>query len=220
MAVPALSAAGSIAGAATGTGATLAKNFETFLGLLTTQLKNQSPLDPLNTNEFTQQLVQFASVEQQLKSNETLTALLTASRASTATSALGFVGTTVTADGRTTRLAEGKANWRLDVPRAVSGAVVTVTDASGAVVATETRSFAAGPQSYQWTGRTSTGTLAPDGDYTITLAARDASGQTVAIRSEIEGIVDSVDVTGSEPLLSIGGTQLPLSKVKTIRRAP
>src|ERR671920_1704384 len=62
--------------------ATLAKNFDTFLSLLTTQLKNQNPLEPLDTNQFTQQLVQFAGVEQQIKSNDTLNALLTSSRSS------------------------------------------------------------------------------------------------------------------------------------------
>ncbi|HTO66152.1 MAG TPA: flagellar hook capping FlgD N-terminal domain-containing protein, partial [Bradyrhizobium sp.] len=57
-------------------GATLAGNFQTFLTLLTTQLQNQNPLDPLDTNQFTQQLVQFASVEQQLKTNDELSSLV------------------------------------------------------------------------------------------------------------------------------------------------
>src|SRR5215207_4106736 len=89
--------------------ATMAQNFDAFLLLLTTQLKNQSPLDPVDTNQFTQQLVQFASVEQQLKSNDTLNALLTSVRASTASTAASFVGMTVTADGATTRLSGGTA---------------------------------------------------------------------------------------------------------------
>ena len=55
---------------------TIADNFDTFLQLLTTQLKNQNPLDPLDTNQFTAQLVQFSGVEQQLKTNEFLEALL------------------------------------------------------------------------------------------------------------------------------------------------
>ena len=70
-------------GATTSTG--LADNFQTFLTLLTTQLQNQNPLDPLDTNQFTQQLVQFAGVEQQLKMNDTLATLLTLNQASTAT---------------------------------------------------------------------------------------------------------------------------------------
>ena len=66
--------------------ATLAGNFETFLTLLTTQLQNQNPLDPLDTNQFTQQLVQFAGVEQQLKTNDTLGSILTATQTSSADS--------------------------------------------------------------------------------------------------------------------------------------
>src|SRR5436309_5795631 len=87
---------------------TLAGNFDQFLTLLTTQLRNQNPLDPLDTNQFTQQLVQFAGVEQQLKQNETLTALLGVSKATTGASAIGFVGQTVTADGAATQLSAGK----------------------------------------------------------------------------------------------------------------
>ncbi len=56
---------------------TIAGNFQTFLTLLTTQLQNQNPLDPLDTNQFTQQLVQFAGVEQQLKTNDSLQTLVT-----------------------------------------------------------------------------------------------------------------------------------------------
>src|SRR5438876_9532024 len=75
------------------TGSTLAGNFQTFLQLLTTQLQNQNPLDPLDTNQFTQQLVQFAGVEQQLKTNDQLTQLVSLQQTTQATQALGFVGT-------------------------------------------------------------------------------------------------------------------------------
>src|SRR6187551_2616925 len=78
---------------------TLANNFQTFLTLLTTQLQNQNPLDPLDTNQFTSQLVQFAQVEQQLKQNEQLTALINLEKTASATQALGFVGRTVSVDG-------------------------------------------------------------------------------------------------------------------------
>src|SRR5262245_26173523 len=54
----------------------IASNFTMFLQLLTTQLRNQNPLDPLDTNQFTQQLVQFAQVEQQMKSNDQLASLV------------------------------------------------------------------------------------------------------------------------------------------------
>src|SRR5947209_87970 len=105
------------------TDATLAGNFQTFLTLLTTQLQNQNPLDPLDTNQFTQQLVQFASVEQQLKTNDSLTALLKATQTSTATAALVFVGAQITADGATAHLAGGQAQWSLNASRAGQAAI-------------------------------------------------------------------------------------------------
>src|SRR5262252_5351614 len=92
-------------------GATIAGNFNTFLQLLTTQLKNQSPLDPLDTNQFTQQLVQFASVEQQINMNTQLTSLISLQQTAQTTSALGFVGQTVTVDGNTAQLTNGQASW-------------------------------------------------------------------------------------------------------------
>src|SRR5690606_13930211 len=100
------------AGAATSR-ATIAQNFDTFLQLLTTQLKNQNPLDPLDTNQFTQQLVQFAQVEQQMNTNTALGTLIEAQRTGQATAALGFLGATVTIDGDTANLANSQATWRV-----------------------------------------------------------------------------------------------------------
>src|SRR5215831_15863666 len=90
---------------------TLAGNFNTFLTLLTTQLKNQNPLDPLDTNQFTQQLVQFASVEQQINMNTQLTTLVSLQKATQTTSAMGFLGKTVTVKGATAPLMNGQAQW-------------------------------------------------------------------------------------------------------------
>ena len=73
-------------------GTTLAGNFQAFLTLLTTQLQNQNPLDPLDTNQFTQQLVEFASVVQQLKTNDSLSTLVSLQQTAQSTQALSFVG--------------------------------------------------------------------------------------------------------------------------------
>src|SRR5437588_1860412 len=98
-------------------GATLAGNFQSFLTLLTTQLKNQNPLDPLDTNQFTQQLVQFAGVEQQLKTNDQLTSLVSLQQTAQSTQALGFVGKTAVVDGATTKLTNSAATWNLGVEK-------------------------------------------------------------------------------------------------------
>src|SRR5438132_211559 len=88
---------------------TIAGNFNTFLQLLTTQLKNQNPLDPLDTNQFTQQLVQFAQVEQQINMNQSLSALIALQTATQASAAMGFLGSTVVVNGDTSALTAGKA---------------------------------------------------------------------------------------------------------------
>src|ERR1700754_3071469 len=96
-------------------GSTLAGNFQTFLTLLTTQLQNQNPLDPLDTNQFTQQLVQFAGVEQQLRTNDQLTTLVSLQQTAQSTQALTFVGKTAVVDGASTRLTNSAATWTLGV---------------------------------------------------------------------------------------------------------
>src|SRR5947207_10217056 len=97
--------------------ATLASNFTTFLQLLTTQLKNQNPLDPLDTNQFTQQLVQFAQVEQQLKSNDQLSTLVGLQKTAQQTQALAFVGMKVAVEGKTAELKDSKATWGFNVSK-------------------------------------------------------------------------------------------------------
>src|SRR3954451_9401147 len=89
----------------------IASNFTAFLQLLTTQLKNQNPLEPLDTNQFTQQLVQFAQVEQQITMNSSLSTLISLQKATQTSAALGFLGSTVRVEGDTARLAGGSAAW-------------------------------------------------------------------------------------------------------------
>ena len=132
----------------------------------------------------------------------------------------GFVvgGTTVTVDGSTTQLANGSATWQITAPRAASNATITIKDANGSVVQTVKQSLNAGAQSFSWNGTSSTGTLASDGAYTITIDATDASGQAVACTTDATGVVDSVDVSGGTPVLHIGTLSVSADKVKSIAR--
>ena len=210
-------------GATTSTGSTastnqIAGNFDQFLLLLTTQLQNQNPLDPLDTNQFTQQLVQFASVEQQLNTNATLTQLLAATRSSNIASGLNYVGATVTVDGTTSQLANGSATWQITAPRAAAKAMITIKDGDGNAVQTVVQTLNAGTQTLTWDGRTSTGGLAADGAYTISVDAIDASGQLISVSTDATGVVDSVDVSGATPILNIGGLSFSADKVKSISR--
>ncbi len=194
---------------------TLASNFTTFLQLLTTQLKNQNPLDPLDTNQFTQQLVQFAQVEQQLKSNDQLQTLVSLQQTAQQTQALAFVGMKVAVEGKTAELKDGAATWGFSVTKPAT-ATVNVVNSAGATVYTGTFSVNAGLQNFSWDGRNNNGQAQPAGAYTLSVTAKDASGQTLAVSTETEGTVDSVDMTVTPPVLKIGGKDYTMDKIKRV----
>ncbi|GJE16743.1 flagellar hook assembly protein FlgD [Methylobacterium marchantiae] len=201
---------------ATGTSQEIAGNFQQFLTLLTTQLKNQNPLDPLDTNQFTQQLVQYAGVEQQLKSNDRLDSILSNSKAASAASATSFVGQTVTADGQVADLKDGSATWTLTPSRAAKQATITISDAKGNVVATQTKALTTGAQSFTWDGRSTSGFTSANGSYKIKVDAIDATGAKVTVDTQVSGKVDGVDLSGSAPVLLIGNSRVPIASVQNI----
>ena len=194
----------------------IAGNFQSFLQLLTTQLQNQNPLDPLDTNQFTQQLVEFAGVQQQLNTNDSLATLVSLQQTSQSTQALGFVGKTAVVSGSTAALTNSTATWQLSVPTA-STVNITVANSTGQTVFTGSYNASAGNnQPFEWNGQGNDGTQWPDGNYTLTATAKDAGGNTVAITTAIEGTVNSVDLTQSPPLLSIGGQTYTVNQIQSI----
>lgn len=218
MSVSALSAAPHTATASSGTtSSSIAATFDQFLTLLTTQLQNQNPLDPLDTNQFTQQLVQFAGVEQQLKMNSQLEALVTQSKAQSLPVAAGFVGMKITADGTTSTLANGQANWSLKSP-ASGTAIFTITDSNNKPVHTETRKINAGSQSFQWNGRDANKIALPAGNYRLSIAAKDAAGKAITVSTEIEGTVETVRFDGDTPILVMGNQSVSYDRVRQIQK--
>src|SRR5437588_5764901 len=197
-------------------GATLAGNFQSFLTLLTTQLKNQNPLDPLDTNQFTQQLVQFAGVEQQLRTNDQLSALLSLQQTAQSTQALTFVGKTAVVDGDTAALSHGLATWNLSVPTD-SNVNIAITNSAGQTVFTNSYAVSAGSnQAFGWDGKNNDGSVLPDGQYKLTATAADSAGNSVAVSKQVQGVISSVDLTQSPPLLSINGQTYTVSQIKSI----
>jgi flagellar basal-body rod modification protein FlgD len=198
------------------TNTTLAGNFQTFLTLLTTQLQNQNPLDPLDTNQFTQQLVQFASVEQELKTNDQLTTLVSLQQTAQSTQALTFVGKTAVVDGSTAVLSNASATWNLSVAQN-SNVNVTIASSTGQTVFSGQYPVNAGNnQPFTWDGKGNDGTQWPDGKYTMTASAADSAGNSVGVSTSIQGVVSSVDLTQSPPLLSINGQTYTVNQIKSI----
>jgi len=207
---------------ASGTGAmsssrqTIAQNFDTFLQLLTTQLKNQNPLDPLDTNQFTQQLVQFTGVEQQLKTNDYLAAMMAATQSATNTQAVSYVGKMVTADGTKSQLTDGGASWHFSVPKAAS-ITASVVDANGNTVFTKQGNVAQGESVFQWDGIGTDGKQRADGTYTLKISAKDSDGKVVSVSTQMAGEVTGVDFSGDEPVLLLGTGRVTLSAVNTVQ---
>src|SRR5215510_14999940 len=187
---------------------TLAGNFQTFLTLLTTQLKNQNPLDPLDTNQF----------KQQLEQNEQLATLVSIEKTAQATTALAFVGQNVAVDGQTAGLKNNSATWSFQVPKPIN-ATVTIKSSTGQTVYCGSFAMNTGLQTFNWDGRDNAGTLWPDGNYTISITGKDASGQTVAVPTAVEGIVDSVDLNKTPPVLFMGGQDYTIDEIKRVVRA-
>jgi len=217
--VPAASVPVSTTGASSTASATnhaeIASNFTQFLQLLTTQLKNQDPLSPMDTNQFTQQLVEFSQVEQQLKTNDSLTALVNLQQTAQSTQALQLVGATVVVDGSTTQLTSTGATWSLNATKPAT-ASITIADSTGQNAFTGTFPVNSGAQSFTWDGRGNDGRLWPTGSYKLTATAVDASGQPTAISTQVQAPVDSVDLTQTPPVLSINGQNYTMNQLQKI----
>ncbi len=199
----------------------LAGNFDTFLQLLTTQLQHQDPLSPLDTNAFTQELVQFASVEQQINTNTNMQTLISLQQTTAATAALQLVGDTVTINGTQAALSNATgspATWGLNAAAPATGNI-TITSSSGQVAYTGTMALNAGTQNFTWSGQGANGTTWPDGTYTIAVTATGASGQKVAVTPSVQGVVTGVNMNQNPPTLTVGGQSVPVSAIQSISSA-
>src|SRR5690606_31900143 len=112
----------------------LSSNFETFLSLLTAQLKNQDPLSPVDSNQFTAQLTQMAGVEQQLLTNDLLTSLLAGQAGGGLSGAANYIGKDATAAWSANKLVDGAATWSYELAGDATEASLEVLDGSGNVI--------------------------------------------------------------------------------------
>lgn len=201
--------------------ANLVNNFDTFLSLLTTQLKNQDPLSPMDSTQFTQQLVQMSGVEQQLLTNDLLKQISSNTGTGIST-AVGLIGKQVKAVSDNAQLANGQAAWTYNLPADAASVNVEIVDSKGTMFHAENLSGAqlkAGDHDFTWNGKDMTGTKAPDGVYTLRVTAKDASGAAIASTSYVQGVVTSVEQSNGQTLISVGPTKVDWSTVKSITEA-
>ena len=215
MDIAALSATAS-QGVSTNASSQLTQNFDTFLTLLTTQLRNQDPLDPLDTEKFTEQLVQFSSVEQSIQTNQHLEALIALQSSSANETALSMAGRVATVTSDVATLTSEPAQWRYELPQNAAEISIQVTDASGGVVANLSGPASAGAHDLQWNGERANGARAPEGAYRLIIDARDENGAPLNTVISTRGQVDAVAFNNGAPEIEIAGQRFALDLVSRV----
>jgi len=196
---------------------TIAGTFDTFMKLLTTQLQHQDPTAPTDSNQFTQQLVAFAGVQQQTQTNDNLTKILASLQTNQVGAASSFIGTDIQAPGDAGSLSSGIAHFGYSLPAEASEANVTIRNSSGDIVFQGTGSTKSGNNFVAWDGKNSlTGESEPDGIYKINIKATDANGDELTATPFITGTVTSAEISDGAVMLNIGSLQIPQSNVTSV----
>jgi len=194
----------------------LSGNFSTFLTLLTTQLKNQDPTSPMDSNQFTQQLVMYSQVEQQISTNDNLKTLISQGTSNAASMTTGYLGKKVSITNGQASLTDGSATWSYNLKTQAATAQLGISDANGRIVYSGTGATAAGNNSFTWDGKDNNGNQLPDGAYKLTVTAADSAGNTVTSSVASACTVTQIDMTGAAPQLIIGNIEVGLGDIAAV----
>lgn len=197
----------------------LATSYDTFMKLLTAQIKNQDPLSPMDSTQFTQQLVQMTGVQQQLYSNDLLKQLV--SNTGTGMSeAVSVIGREVTAASDEAIVTNGEARWSYNLGKTAASVKIEVLDSNGRTVAVSSpANVAAGDQTFTWNGTDLSGVKRPDGgEFRLRITPVDSGGTTITSKVFQRGVVSSVEQVDGQPVLSLGSARVPWSAVTSVRQ--
>lgn len=201
----------------------LVGNYTMFLQLLTTQLQNQDPLSPTDSTTFTQQLVQYSQVEQQIKTNDNLTTLVDSTKAANNSNLalLNYIGRYAEVDGKDFSLQGGTATMVYQLASAAQSVKLEILDSSGAKVATYDGPAGAALQKITWDGKTNSGEQLSDGKYTLNIVATSTDGKNIAVSQQSSiGKVTGVERNASGNLLSIGKYEVEEADVTNVYNSP
>jgi flagellar basal-body rod modification protein FlgD len=194
----------------------LSSNFSTFLTLLTTQLKNQDPTAPMDSNQFTQQLVMYSQVEQQIDSNTNLKTLISQGSSNASAMTTGYLGKKVSITNGNASLTGGAANWSYTLDTASANTQLTISDANGKNVYSGTGLMTSGSHTFAWDGKDNNGNQLADGTYKLTVTATDSNNNTVTSSVASAGTVTQIDMTASPPKLIVGNMEIGLSDIAAV----
>ena len=196
--------------------ANLTESFDNFLNLLTTQLQHQDPLSPMDSSEFTHQIVQFAGVEQSIATNTNLEQLISLQQANRAASAIEYLGKRIEANGETTPLVDGYAEWNYALSEQAKSVKLTIADSSGNTVYSRAGGTDLGAHQLVWDGNDDNGDPAPDGNYTLSVTAYNEEGKAMTPTTTVVGHVTGIETQGDDLTLFVGQSGIPLSQVIAI----
>jgi flagellar basal-body rod modification protein FlgD len=194
----------------------LTDNFQTFLTMLLTQLQNQDPTSPMDSSQFTTELVQFAGVEQQISTNSNLTQLIQLTQDSSVVQSGQLLGKQVDVTSSQLSLQSGTSTIDFTAPSA-GPAAIAIYDGSGNQVYTATVNAAQGSNSFTWNGQTGSGATAPDGAYKVAVAGTAADGSGTILPFTVIGTVTGVQSTGTTVQLELGQLTVDMSAVTSVQ---
>ncbi len=197
----------------------LSSDFNFFLTMLTTQLKNQDPTSPLDTNEFTQQIAQYSAVQQQVIANDNLEKLIAAGQQSAITTAVSYIGKEIETTGNKGEVSGGQGAFSYILPRAAATAEIAITNSSGQVVFRGAGTTKEGRNLVVWDGvNSSTGAQEADGTYTITVTAKDTDGKAITVETRSVAVVGGVESdSDGNVLLTAGSSKVALDDILAVR---
>jgi len=197
-------------------------DFTMFLKLLTTQMQNQDPLSPMDTSQYTQQLVQYSQVEQSMAQTSTLKDILSTLGTQNLTQASSLIGRAVEVDTPVSGLSDTQAaQWSWTTPRTATSVVATIKDSSGKVVDTRTVEVKGDQGTLAWDGLTSDGKEMPAGKYSLSIKALDASGTEITNTTVHSiGVVNDVQLASGSVLVTVNGNEVDASKLIRVGAAP
>ncbi|MBT7137245.1 MAG: flagellar hook assembly protein FlgD [Rhodospirillaceae bacterium] len=175
-----------------------------FLNLLVAQLQNQDPLDPLDANEFTSQLVQFASVEQQIFQNSNLEKLLNLQETGQISQMVDFIGNRIEFTSQKMPVENGSAEFTYTIPPGVRDATINIANSAGLNVYFQDAETNAGTHNFTWNGLDKNGNQVPDGIYTLLISAKDAFDKLAPVDYTVYGTVTGAGVDNGETELFVG----------------
>jgi flagellar basal-body rod modification protein FlgD len=194
----------------------LGSNFTDFLSLLTTQLQNQDPTSPMDTNQFTEELVQFTGVQQQVATNTSLTSLIGLQQSSQIEQSADLVGkpVTVTSSEITLQNSAGALTFQGTGGQQVGIAVV---DSSGNPIVDATMTASTGTNTWNWNGLDSNGNQVPDGAYRVAVETTASNGGApVPIPFDVVGTATGVSSNGTTSQLALGALSVPFTSVLSV----